>query len=62
MFMPIYCAISNIICSMVYGSRFEYGDPVFVSLVDGMRKRTELMFSPSVQVFYIYEAFISAES
>uniref|UniRef100_A0A3Q3X681 Uncharacterized protein n=1 Tax=Mola mola TaxID=94237 RepID=A0A3Q3X681_MOLML len=25
----LYCAISNIICSMVYGSRFDYDDPVF---------------------------------
>lgn len=25
----LYCAISNIICSMVHGSRFDYDDPVF---------------------------------
>lgn len=60
MTLPIYCAISNIICSMVYGNRFDYSDPVFISLVEGIRRRTELMFSPSVQVFYICEAFISA--
>lgn len=43
-------AISNIICSMVYGHRFDYGHQEFSHLVDRTRRRTELMFSPSVQV------------
>uniref|UniRef100_A0A3Q1JJI3 Uncharacterized protein n=1 Tax=Anabas testudineus TaxID=64144 RepID=A0A3Q1JJI3_ANATE len=29
---PINCAVSNIVCSMVYGSRFEYDDTEFTSL------------------------------
>ncbi|KAF1376950.1 hypothetical protein PFLUV_G00216830 [Perca fluviatilis] len=32
--LPIQYAVSNIICSIVYGSRFEYDDPEFTSLVD----------------------------
>uniref|UniRef100_A0A3B4U5W7 Cytochrome P450 2K1-like n=1 Tax=Seriola dumerili TaxID=41447 RepID=A0A3B4U5W7_SERDU len=32
MTQPINYAVSNIICSMVYGSRFEYDDPEFTSL------------------------------
>lgn len=57
MTLPMYCAISNIICSMVYGNRYDYDDPVFKSLVENTRRRTELMFSPSVQVLYWSEAF-----
>lgn len=44
------CAISNIICSMVYGSRYGYSDPMFTHLVASTRRRTELLFCPSVQV------------
>uniref|UniRef100_A0A8C2ZR00 Cytochrome P450 2K1-like n=1 Tax=Cyclopterus lumpus TaxID=8103 RepID=A0A8C2ZR00_CYCLU len=36
-------AVSNIICSMVYGSRFEYNDLQFKSLVDGTTRNTQLM-------------------
>lgn len=47
------CAIANIICSMVYGRRFDYSHQEFNHLVDRTRRRTELMFSSSVQVqFY----------
>lgn len=45
-------AIANIICSMVYGCRFDYGHQEFSHLVDSTRRRTELMFSPSVQVWF----------
>lgn len=44
------CAVSNIICSMVYGSRYGYSDPVFTNLVANTRRRTELLFYPSAQV------------
>uniref|UniRef100_A0A3B4BAP9 Uncharacterized protein n=1 Tax=Periophthalmus magnuspinnatus TaxID=409849 RepID=A0A3B4BAP9_9GOBI len=30
---PVNCAVSNIISSLVYGSRFEYNDPEFTTLV-----------------------------
>ncbi|CAI5684561.1 unnamed protein product [Oreochromis niloticus] len=44
-------AVSNIICSMVYGSRFEYNDPEFTSLVDRMSRGAKLLGSPSVQMY-----------
>ena len=52
---PIHYAVSNIICSMVYGSRYEYDDPQFTYLVDDMSKRVKLAGSPLIQVsFYIF--------
>lgn len=47
---PINYAVSNIICSMVYGSRFEYDDPVFTSLVDRTNTLIQISGSPSVMV------------
>lgn len=43
-------AVSNIICSIVYGSRFEYSDPQFTSMLIHMNKRLQLMGSRSIQV------------
>lgn len=47
---PVNRAVSNIICSLVYGYRFEYGDPEFTSLVDRTNKFLEVGGSPSIQV------------
>ncbi|XP_044025021.1 cytochrome P450 2K1-like [Siniperca chuatsi] len=52
---PINYAVSNIICSMVYGSRFEYDDPEFASLVDN--KHGQLLGSPSIQVYNMFPWF-----
>ncbi|XP_034755259.1 cytochrome P450 2K1-like isoform X4 [Etheostoma cragini] len=46
---PMNYAVSNIICSIVYGSRFEYDDPEFTSLVDRTNINIQLVGSPSVQ-------------
>jgi len=52
---PMNYAVSNIICSMVYGSRFEYDDPEFTSLVDRTNRNSKLVGSPSIQVlFYMF--------
>uniref|UniRef100_A0A8C9XAV4 Cytochrome P450 2K1-like n=1 Tax=Sander lucioperca TaxID=283035 RepID=A0A8C9XAV4_SANLU len=51
---PIKYAVCNIICSMVYGSRFEYDDPEFTSLVDCISARVHLLGSTSIQVYYIF--------
>ncbi|XP_026174579.1 cytochrome P450 2K1-like isoform X2 [Mastacembelus armatus] len=48
---PMNYAISNIICSMVYGSRFEYDDPEFTSMVDRINRNIQLLASPSIQVY-----------
>ncbi|XP_038582476.1 cytochrome P450 2K1-like [Micropterus salmoides] len=51
---PINYAVSNIICSIVYGSRFEYDDPEFTSLVDRTNRNIQLAGSPSVQVYNMF--------
>ncbi|XP_044025010.1 cytochrome P450 2K1-like isoform X2 [Siniperca chuatsi] len=51
---PIHYAVSNIICSMVYGSRFEYDDPVFTSLVDRTNRNNQLLGTPSVQMYNMF--------
>ena len=43
-------AVSNIICNIVYGSRFEYDDPQFTTMVDRANESIRLVGSPSVQV------------
>lgn len=47
---PVNRAVSNIICSLVYGCRFEYNDPEFTSLVDRTNKFLQIGASPSIQV------------
>ncbi|XP_045885700.1 cytochrome P450 2K1-like [Micropterus dolomieu] len=48
---PVNYAVSNIICCMVYGNRFEYDDPEFRLMVDRATKNTQLMGCPSVQLY-----------
>ncbi|XP_049445405.1 cytochrome P450 2K1-like [Epinephelus fuscoguttatus] len=50
----VNCAVSNIICSIVYGSRFEYDDPVFTSMVAQTNKRIQLMGSASIQMYNLF--------
>ncbi|XP_047243884.1 cytochrome P450 2K1-like isoform X1 [Girardinichthys multiradiatus] len=47
-------AVSNIICSMVYGSRFEYSDPEFTSMVDRTNQSILLSGSPSFQLYNMF--------
>ncbi|XP_054464211.1 cytochrome P450 2K1-like isoform X1 [Anoplopoma fimbria] len=47
-------AVSNIICSIVYGSRFDYSDAEFTSMVDRANDSIRLIGSPSVQLYNIY--------
>ncbi|KAF1376959.1 hypothetical protein PFLUV_G00216920 [Perca fluviatilis] len=51
---PMNYAVSNVICSIVYGSRFEYDDPEFTSLVDRTNRNIQLVGSPSVQVYNLF--------
>ncbi|KAJ4928787.1 hypothetical protein JOQ06_004412 [Pogonophryne albipinna] len=51
---PIYQAVANMICSIVYGSRFEYDDAEFTSLVHRAHRNIELLGSPSIQVFNMF--------
>lgn len=51
---PLNYTISNIICSMVYGSRFEYDDTQFTTMVDRTNKRIQLGGSPSMQIYNMF--------
>ncbi|KAL3052117.1 hypothetical protein OYC64_004802 [Pagothenia borchgrevinki] len=51
---PIYQAVANMICSIVYGSRFEYDDPEFTSLVERTNRNIQLLGSPSIQVYNMF--------
>ncbi|KAM6913383.1 cytochrome P450 2K1-like [Lycodopsis pacificus] len=47
-------AVSNIICSIVYGSRFDYSDAEFTCMVDRANDNFRLLGSPSIQLYNIY--------
>ncbi|KAM6965912.1 cytochrome P450 2K1-like [Tautogolabrus adspersus] len=51
---PVNKAVSNIISSIVYGNRFEYDDPLFISMVDRALKNTQLMGSVSIQLYNFF--------
>ncbi|CAJ1075060.1 hypothetical protein L3Q82_014178%2C partial [Xyrichtys novacula] len=51
---PVNHAVSNIICSIVYGSRFEYDDPVFISMVDIATTNTKLLGSSALQLYNFF--------
>ncbi|KAM9355775.1 cytochrome P450 2K1-like [Pholidichthys leucotaenia] len=46
--------VSNIICSIIYGSRFKYDDPEFTSLVDRVNRNAQLVTTPSVQMYNMF--------
>ncbi|XP_043566992.1 cytochrome P450 2K6-like [Chiloscyllium plagiosum] len=47
-------AVANIICSIVFGDRFDYKDEMFVSLVKRVNENIQLLGSP---VVHLYNAF-----
>ncbi|XP_042295120.1 cytochrome P450 2G1-like [Sceloporus undulatus] len=52
-FDPTLClshAVSNIICSIVFGHRFEYEDKDFITLLGLLSESVRLMFSPWAQL------------
>ncbi|XP_026175032.1 cytochrome P450 2K4-like [Mastacembelus armatus] len=51
---PVNHAVSNIICSMVYGSRFEYDDPEFTSMVNRTNRNIQLLGTMSIQVYNMF--------
>ncbi|XP_034151799.1 cytochrome P450 2K1-like [Esox lucius] len=50
----MHYAISNIICSIVYGSRFEYTDPRFRRSVDRVNESVRLLGSFSIQLYNMF--------
>ncbi|CAL8274767.1 unnamed protein product [Lota lota] len=47
-------AVSNIICAIMYGSRFEYDDPEFQTMVNRANETIRLSGSPSVQMYNMF--------
>lgn len=43
-------AVSNVICSILFGERFEYDDPAFLTLLKLLNENTKLLGSPMVLV------------
>ncbi|XP_063045933.1 cytochrome P450 2K1-like [Engraulis encrasicolus] len=51
---PVSYAVSNVICAIVYGSRFEYDDPKFKAMVQRANDNIRLSGSPSVQLYNMF--------
>ncbi|XP_052408201.1 cytochrome P450 2K1 [Carassius gibelio] len=51
---PVNYAVSNIISSIVYGSRFEYTDPQFTEMVDRANENVRVSGSTSMMLYNIF--------
>uniref|UniRef100_W5M0Z0 Cytochrome P450 2K1 n=1 Tax=Lepisosteus oculatus TaxID=7918 RepID=W5M0Z0_LEPOC len=51
---PVYCAVSNILATLVYGDRFDYADPVFHSMVSKSIHNFKLTRSPVLQIYNVF--------
>ncbi|XP_039980217.1 LOW QUALITY PROTEIN: cytochrome P450 2K1-like [Xiphias gladius] len=56
---PVNYATSNIISSIVYGSRFEYSDPRFKNLVRRAHENICIIGSASVQLYNMFPRLVS---
>ncbi|XP_036446010.1 cytochrome P450 2K1-like [Colossoma macropomum] len=51
---PVNYAVSNIISAIVYGSRFEYSDPLFKGMVKRANENSKLIGSASIQLYNMF--------
>ncbi|KAL7863954.1 hypothetical protein AOLI_G00153740 [Acnodon oligacanthus] len=51
---PIMNAVSNIICSVVFGDRFEYDDKRFAKLLEILNENIQLIGSTAGQIFGLF--------
>uniref|UniRef100_A0A3Q3GP79 Uncharacterized protein n=1 Tax=Labrus bergylta TaxID=56723 RepID=A0A3Q3GP79_9LABR len=51
---PVNNSVSNIICSIVYGNRFEYDDPIFTSMVERATQNSKPLGCPSMQLYNFF--------
>ncbi|KAL2101316.1 hypothetical protein ACEWY4_003077 [Coilia grayii] len=51
---PVNYAVSNIISSIVYGSRFEYSDPRFKDMVNRANEQIRLGGTPAIQLYNMF--------
>ncbi|XP_018425165.1 PREDICTED: cytochrome P450 2K1-like [Nanorana parkeri] len=47
-------AVSNVICSIIFGKRFEYDDPVFKKLVGIIGENAKLLGTPKLMMFNFF--------
>ncbi|KAM6360779.1 LOW QUALITY PROTEIN: cytochrome P450 2G1-like, partial [Pluvialis apricaria] len=60
-FDPTYllsCAVSNVICSIVFGDRFDYGDEEFLLLLRMMNESFRELSTPWAQLYDMGETFL----
>ncbi|KAJ8362789.1 hypothetical protein SKAU_G00116200 [Synaphobranchus kaupii] len=51
---PVNYAVSNIICAIIYGSRFDYADPAFQKTVDGAKENIRLAGSAEIRLYNMF--------
>uniref|UniRef100_A0A3Q3GRX0 Uncharacterized protein n=1 Tax=Labrus bergylta TaxID=56723 RepID=A0A3Q3GRX0_9LABR len=56
---PVNNSVSNIICSIVYGNRFEYDDPIFTSMVERATQNSKPLGCPSMQLYNFFPRLFS---
>ncbi|XP_073399223.1 cytochrome P450 2K4-like [Dendrobates tinctorius] len=52
--MLINSAVSNVICSIIFGKRFEYDDPTFHKLIKMLDENAKLAGTPAVLLYNYY--------
>ncbi|XP_069590378.1 cytochrome P450 2K1-like [Ranitomeya imitator] len=52
--MLINSAVSNVICSIIFGKRFEYDDPTFEKLIKMLDESAKLVGTPKVMLYDYY--------
>ncbi|XP_073504148.1 cytochrome P450 2K1-like isoform X1 [Phyllobates terribilis] len=50
----INSAVSNVICSIIFGKRFEYDDPTFAKLIKMLDENAKLVGTPKVLLYNYY--------
>ncbi|XP_077130963.1 cytochrome P450 2K1-like isoform X1 [Ranitomeya variabilis] len=50
----INTAVSNVICSIIFGKRFEYDDPAFEKLIKMLDENVKLIGTPKVMLYNYY--------
>nr|XP_014426497.1 cytochrome P450 2C42-like [Pelodiscus sinensis] len=61
-FDPTIClthTVSNVICSIVFGDRFDYEDQKFLTLINLLEENNDLFRSVLVQVYNFFPTFMS---
>ncbi|XP_049416542.1 cytochrome P450 2K1-like [Epinephelus fuscoguttatus] len=56
---PVNYATSNIICNIVYGSRFEYDDPRFTNMVTRANENIRVVGSAEIQLYNMFPRLVS---